>query len=88
MAKAKKEPFVEVAELEPLTRANVDKYCGAAANVVTELRELLFQHYYDLHHNKDGTQPTKAADDPTYAARIHRMMTACDGFCNAVRGVH
>jgi hypothetical protein len=84
----------ETIELEPITRENIDKYCAAAQGVVGDLREMLHQHYHDLTHYHGGspisaaTAPTKAAEDPPYAAKVHRMIVACDGFSTAVRGVY
>jgi hypothetical protein len=85
MRKSKKQE--ETTELEPVTRENIDKYCSAAESVVSDLRALLYQHYYDLTHGV-STAPTGAAQDPPYAAKVHRTIVACDGFSTAVRGVY
>jgi hypothetical protein len=77
-------------ELKP---EHLDKYVEAAASVVEELRDFLSAHYLDLTkppmtkgaHGFHGELPA-AADDPGYAANIHRLKVACDNFINAMRG--
>jgi hypothetical protein len=73
-------------ELAPINRDNLDTYSAAAESVVRQLRELLSDHWRELNHSASGTE-TQAARDPNYAGRVHRLLTACDGFSNAVRGV-
>jgi hypothetical protein len=74
---------------------DLDKYLAAAAHIVGELGTFLASHYEELvkppmtrrTHGLSGEMP-KAADDPQYAAQIHRYKNACDAFCNVMRGVY
>jgi hypothetical protein len=73
----------------------IDQAIELAGGVVEELRDLLRDHYADLTRadirlvGKGATVTLpKAADDPQYAARMHRLGVACDHFLNSVRGVY
>ena len=76
-----------------LTPDKLEDYLAAAASVAEELRDFLSRHYADLTtpamtmkiHGQGGEMPA-AAQDPQYAANIHRLKVACENFVNAMRG--
>jgi len=78
---------------EELTIDKLDLYLEAASSVVEELRDFLSMHHLELTrpemtlgaHGFHGEMPL-AADDPQYAARIHRYKNGCDAFINSMRG--
>jgi hypothetical protein len=79
-------------ETEPLTLDKGDEHREAAGSVVEELRDFLSMHHLELTrpemtlgaHGFHGEMPL-AADDPQYAARIHRYKNGRDAFINVMR---
>jgi hypothetical protein len=72
-------------------KKEIDKALDLVGGYVTELRDLLRQHYTDLNHATGvwpEVGPPQASADPQHAGRIHRLIVASDHFINAVRGNH
>jgi hypothetical protein len=75
-----------------LTPDKLEDYLVAAASVVEELQSFLGSHYEELikchmeiHGRGIAVDMPIAAQDPQYAAHIHKLKNACDAFVNVMR---